>query len=118
MVLGVRPSGKAYGPPSVKDGVLYAVEDQRGLVAVDPRNGKELWGEKGDQGESADLACRPVIGTKYVYYRNGVLLRAIDVASHRVALTYATVAKRFYEHERAKVIVAFGDKQAEAFPLR
>ncbi|MCX4642788.1 MULTISPECIES: protein kinase [unclassified Streptomyces] len=112
-----RP-GKAYGPPSVKDGVLYAVEDQRGLVAVDPRNGKELWGEKGDQGESADLACRPVIGTKYVYYRNGVLLRAIDVASHRVALTYATVAKRFYEHERAKVIVAFGDKQAEAFPLR
>ncbi|MFI8793969.1 protein kinase [Streptomyces sp. NPDC055105] len=112
-----RP-GKAYGPPSVKDGVLYAVEDQRGLVAVNARKGQQLWREKGDDGESADLACRPVIGTKYVYYRNGVLLRAIDVSSHSVALTYVTVGKRFYEHERAKVILAFGDKQAEAFPLR
>ncbi|MFB7709428.1 protein kinase [Streptomyces sp. NPDC056105] len=112
-----RP-GKAYGPPSVKDGVLYAVEDQRGLVAVNARNGQQLWREKSDDSESADLACRPVIGTKYVYYRNGVLLRAIDVSSHSVALTYVTVGKRFYEHERAKVIMAFGDKQAEAFPLR
>ncbi|WP_406103593.1 protein kinase [Streptomyces sp. NBC_01003] len=112
-----RP-GKAYGPPSVKDGVLYAVEDQRGLVAVNARDGRQLWREKGDDGESADLACRPVIGSKYVYYRNGVLLRAIDVSSHGVALTYVTVGRRFYEHERANVILAFGDKQAEAFPLR
>ncbi|MFE6960753.1 protein kinase [Streptomyces sp. NPDC057696] len=111
-------SGSYYGPPTLKAGVLYAVAEGVGMSAVDAAGGDVTWSEKGDSEDHASVEWAPVIGTKYAYYKNGVVLRAIDIATHRTALTYTTTGDRFFAHERRKVIIAVDDDNAAAFPLR
>ncbi|MEU6661014.1 serine/threonine-protein kinase [Streptomyces sp. NPDC046821] len=109
--------GETYSPPTLKSGVLYATVDGVGLVAVDPRSGKQRWTEKGDSTGSAFVTCRPVVGTRYAYYKSGVTLRAVSLASHTAARTYVTSGEQFYGDEKNSVIIAVASKYVAAYPL-
>ncbi|CAL9431616.1 Serine_threonine-protein kinase PknD [Streptomyces sp. enrichment culture] len=111
-----RP-GRTYGPPTVKDGVVYAVEKGLGLVAVDAGTGRVRWGEKGGEGAKADLKAAPVIGADRAYSRRSSELWAIDLSSRTPAHSYRTTGDRFVAHEKAEVTVALGGKFLAAFPL-
>ncbi|KIF72705.1 hypothetical protein QR77_41850, partial [Streptomyces sp. 150FB] len=113
-----RP-GSSFGPPAVKDGVVYAVQKGRGVVGVDAGGGAVRWEEKGG-GDAAkgDLTDRPVLGTKYLYSRSPSGLRAIDLASRATARTYRTTGTRFVAHREAEVVIALGGFFLAAFPLQ
>ncbi|MFF5017247.1 protein kinase [Streptomyces sp. NPDC001165] len=112
-----RP-GRTYGPPVVKDGVIYAVEKGLGLVAFDSRSGQVLWKEKGGEGTKADVSAPPVIGRDYAYNKRSSALWAIDLSSHTPTASYKTTGDRFIAHEKAKVTIALGGKFLAAFPLK
>ncbi|MFD7709237.1 PQQ-binding-like beta-propeller repeat protein [Streptomyces sp. NPDC059786] len=112
-----RP-GKTYGPPAVKDGVVYAVEKGLGLVAFDSGSGQARWEEKGGGGAKADLTAAPVIGTDHAYSKRSSLLWGIDLSSRTPALSYKTTGERFIAHEKAGVVIALGGKFLAAYPLK
>ncbi|MGW0547757.1 protein kinase domain-containing protein [Streptomyces altiplanensis] len=111
-----RPDA-SFGPPSLKDGVVYAVQDGRGLVAVGAADGRVRWEEKGGEGARADLTDPPVAGRKYVYSKGPSGLRRIDVSTHTTTATYKTSGTRFIAHERARVVFALGGPLISAYPL-
>lgn len=112
-----RGPGSRFGLPSVKDGVVYAVEKGRGLVALDARDGKRKWSEKGGGGAKAAIDDRPVVGSGYVYSASPGVLRAVDTSSHTTAAEYETRGTRFVAHERAKMIIALGGSFLQGYPL-
>ncbi|WP_308427693.1 protein kinase domain-containing protein, partial [Streptomyces albospinus] len=114
-----RP-GKTYGPPTLKGGVLYAVEKGLGAVAFDAASGALRWTQQGgDAGRSA-VYDPPVVGPGHVYVhsKSEGVLRAVGLASHLTAHTYRTTADRFAAHEGAKVVLAVGGHYLAAFPLQ
>ncbi|WP_367045296.1 protein kinase [Streptomyces sp. Je 1-332] len=113
-----RP-GRTYSPPAVKDGLVYAVENGTGLVAVDSRSGTPRWTERGgDGGEDASLGDRPVIGSDHAYSKSGSTLRVIDLSSRNTTKTYTTSGNRFVAHEPSRMIVAMGGHFVASFPLK
>jgi hypothetical protein len=111
-------SGRTYGPPAVRGGVVYAVERGLGLVAFDSRSGRVLWEEKGGRGTTADVSAAPVIGTEYAYSKRSSALWAIDLSSRTPTASYKTTGDRFVAQEKAKTTVALGGKFLAAFPLK
>ncbi|RVU24482.1 serine/threonine-protein kinase [Streptomyces antnestii] len=109
--------GETYSPPTLKSGVLYAVVDGAGLVAVDPRSGKQRWAEKSDTPGNAFVTCRPVIGARFAYYKNGVTLRAVSLASHTAARTYVTSGEQFFGDEQNGIVIAVANNYVAAYPL-
>ncbi|WP_432141584.1 protein kinase domain-containing protein [Streptomyces sp. bgisy084] len=114
-----RP-GKTYGPPVLKDGVLYAVEEDLGLVAFDAGSGKPRWTEKSWEGKSADHLVRPVIGSEYAYSYSitGKFLRAVGLTSHTTEELYKTSGTKFIAHEKSRMVIASGPDFLAGFPLR
>ncbi|WP_063728439.1 protein kinase domain-containing protein [Streptomyces sp. RTd22] len=87
-----EPGAQHYGPPVVKDGVVYAMERLKGLVAVDAGSGRLLWEEKGDSLDY-DFSATPAIGDRYFYAspdNDSQWIAAIDLRTHRVAWTFAS----------------------------
>ncbi|MFF7753416.1 protein kinase [Streptomyces sp. NPDC007971] len=108
----------AYGPPALKAGVLYAVGEGTGLTAVDARSGKVLWTEQGGEVTEASTAWPPVVGTRYAYYRNGTLLRAISLSDHTTSLTYQSSGKQFYADTDSKLVLSVDSQYLTAYPLQ
>jgi eukaryotic-like serine/threonine-protein kinase len=113
-----RGSGSRFGLPSVKDGVVYAVEKGRGVVAVDAGSGKRKWTEKGGDGAKAAIGDRPVVGSDYVYSASRGVLRAIDTSSHTTAAEYETRGTRFIAHDQAKKIISLGEGFLQGYSLK
>nr|WSY51297.1 serine/threonine-protein kinase [Streptomyces sp. NBC_00886] len=110
--------GQIYGPPTLQKGVLYAVGAGVGLTAVDAARGKVLWSETTADVDEAYTVWRPVVGTRYAYYRNGLQLRAVSLANHGTALTYRTTGEQFHEYAQPRMILAVDDDHLSAYPLR
>lgn len=108
----------AYGPPVLKAGILYAVGDGAGLTALDARSGKALWTERGGEVGEASTAWPPVLGTRYAYYKNGSLLRAISLSDHTTSLTYQTSGKQFYADADSKLVLGVDSQNLLAYPLQ
>ncbi|MFG2829111.1 PQQ-binding-like beta-propeller repeat protein [Streptomyces sp. NPDC048434] len=113
-------AGKSYGPPIVKNGVVYAVEKGLGLVGADAGSGKPRWAEKGGDGAKASLTSRPVIGSRYAYSysESEGALRAIGLASRTTARFYKANGNRFAAQEHSKMIIASGAHFLAGFPLQ
>ncbi|WP_094221040.1 protein kinase domain-containing protein [Streptomyces diastatochromogenes] len=107
-----------HGPPVLKAGILYAVGGGVGLTAVDARSGKVLWTERGGEVSEASTAWPPVLGTRYAYYKNGTLLRAISLSSHTTSLTYQTSGRQFYADADAKLVLGVDSQNLTAYPLQ
>ncbi|MFF2508412.1 protein kinase [Streptomyces sp. NPDC058067] len=105
------------GPPALKSGVLYAVEEGTGLVAVNSNGGDRRWAEKADDSGAPYTTGKPVVGSRYVYYRNGTLLRAVGLKSHTAERTYVTTGNQFFGDEQNGLVIAVGTEYVAAFPL-
>ncbi len=114
-----RP-GKTYGPPALKDGVLYAVEKELGLVAFGTGSGKPRWAEKSEEGPRADHVVHPVVGSAYAYTysQTDQVLRAVGLTSHTTEQLYKTSGTRFTAHEKSRMVIASGPDFLAGFPLR
>ncbi|TJZ53100.1 hypothetical protein FCH28_18380 [Streptomyces piniterrae] len=112
--------GKSYGPPALKDGVIYAVQKGLGLVGTDAAGGMPRWTEKGGDGAQASPTSRPVIGTRYAYTysKSEGVLRAIDLASRTTVHLYKANGDRFTAVEQSKMIMASGEHFLAGFPLQ
>ena len=54
-----EPGAQHYGPPVVKDGVVYTMERLNGLVAVDAGSGRLLWEGRGTLWSTTSRPLRP-----------------------------------------------------------
>ncbi|EST39360.1 hypothetical protein N566_02410 [Streptomycetaceae bacterium MP113-05] len=111
-----RP-GRTYGPPAVKDGVVYAVEKNLGVVAFDAATGDVAREEQGGDGAESLVMYQPVVGDRYVYVPRRSRLGVVDVASHRQVRSYRTDGNRFVAHRKAGVLIAWGGDFLQAYPL-
>ncbi|WP_225835538.1 protein kinase [Streptomyces sp. NK08204] len=114
-------AGAEYGPPAVKDGVVYAVRAGRGVVAVDAHSGTARWAEKTAQGHeptSADLGVPPIVGIAYVYRRAspGLMAVALTDGSSSVPVKAAAGAL-YFAHEPSRRLIALGEQYAAGYPL-
>ncbi|ARF57125.1 protein kinase domain-containing protein [Streptomyces gilvosporeus] len=109
-----------YGPPALKDGVLYAARKGTGLTAVEAATGKPRWAQRDAYGPRTALTARPVIGPRHAYTLSTAdgVLRAVGLASHTTARQYKTTGTRFIADEHNKVILASDDHFLAAFPLQ
>ena len=112
-----RP-GKTYGPPALKDGVLYAVEKDLGLVAFGTGSGKPRWAEKSEEGPRADHVVHPVVGSAYAYTysQTDQVLRAVGLTSHTTEQLYKTSGTRFTAHEKSRMVIASGARLPRRLP--
>ncbi|WBO63467.1 protein kinase domain-containing protein [Streptomyces camelliae] len=113
-----RP-GAIFGPPLVKDDIVYAVQKERGLVCLTANGGMVMWEERGGQGAQADVTVPPVMGPNYMYNKRGSELWAIAWQStHEPVRSFKTTGDRFIAHEKSGRVIALGGKFLAAFPLQ
>ncbi|TGA84226.1 hypothetical protein E4099_31545, partial [Streptomyces palmae] len=117
---GLATGSRLYGRPALKDGVVYAAEGTRGLVAVDARDGTLLW--ECDIDQKPNLDTTPLVGKKYVYLADdrSSQISAIDLRDHKVAWT-TPVPSRFdttpVAHERARRFIWISGEIVCALPF-
>ncbi|WP_405614251.1 protein kinase domain-containing protein [Streptomyces sp. NBC_01508] len=107
-----------YSPPAVKDGVVYAVQEGRGMVAVDAGSGALKWAEKSRAVTAANLDTPPVVGSAYVYGKGPSGLVAADLRTGAAARPFKAAGARYFAHESARRLIALGDSYTAAYPLR
>ncbi|MFZ3567804.1 protein kinase domain-containing protein [Streptomyces sp. BH097] len=113
------PEGRAFGPPTLEGGVVYAVGEGLGLAAYRAGSGGRLWVEKDGSADEQSRAWRPLVGKQCAYYRNGAQLHAVDLKSHEVAWTYKTDGDRFYANpERTRILSLSDNAKLAAYPMK
>ncbi|WP_405796080.1 protein kinase domain-containing protein [Streptomyces sp. NBC_01506] len=111
------PDGARYSPPAVKDGVVYAVEEGRGLLALDATSGSSRWAEKTRAVTADDLDTPPVVGVARVYAKAASGLVAADLRTGAGSRPVKASGERFFAHESARRLIALGDSYTAAYPL-
>ncbi|MFG2875036.1 PQQ-binding-like beta-propeller repeat protein [Streptomyces sp. NPDC048337] len=114
-----RTPGARFSPPAVKDGVVYAVEEGRGLVALDATNGALRWAEKGREVPAEDLDTPPAVGIAYVYAYSKASsgLVAADIRTGAVTRPVKAAKARYFADASASRLIAIGDEYTAAYPL-
>ncbi|MFJ3977547.1 PQQ-binding-like beta-propeller repeat protein [Streptomyces sp. NPDC090021] len=115
---GLTPKAR-FGPPAVKDGVVYAVEENRGLVALDAVTGALRWAEKSRAVTAEDLALPPAVGISYVYTyaRASSGLVAADIRTGAVSHPFKAARARYFADTTAERLIAIGGEYVAAYPL-
>ncbi|MFE6889749.1 protein kinase [Streptomyces sp. NPDC057694] len=111
-------TGHTYSAPAFASGVVYAVGEGVGLAAFAADGGARKWAERTSEVSEASTAWAPVLSKRYGYYRNGNLLCAIDLKTHRIARTYKASASRFYVDTPDQLLLGMGEKTLSAYPLK
>lgn len=116
---GIPQGARRYGTPAVRDGVVYAAEGNRGIVALDAATGRLLWEEDEDltQAWGPDLDPPPVIGKRFVYIKMDNGLSAVDIRTHKSAWTWQIPASLFVAHEQAERLICVGGGSINALPF-
>ncbi|MFD9723269.1 PQQ-binding-like beta-propeller repeat protein [Streptomyces sp. NPDC059072] len=83
---------RRYGLPTVRDGVVHAVEGSLGIVALDARTGTERWRETPPEGTVPNRETALVATAGHVYAADTQGVRAVDTRTHRTAWRYASQA--------------------------
>ncbi|GHD60594.1 protein kinase domain-containing protein [Streptomyces goshikiensis] len=116
--MGPKPYGqRRYGVPAVRDGVVYANEGARGLVAVDALTGAERWSEIPLKDFRAAPDTTPAVGARYVYAMDMTGLRAVDLRTHRPAWRYPTPATTLTPDPDNTRLYAREESRMLAFPM-
>ncbi|WP_156725595.1 protein kinase domain-containing protein [Streptomyces apocyni] len=115
---GKTPQAR-FSPPATKDGVVYAVEENRGIVALDATNGTLRWAEKSRAVTTEDLGAPPVVGIASVYAQNKAssALVAVDIRTGTVTRSVKAAPARYFAHASARRLIAVGDEHTAAYPL-
>lgn len=111
--------GARFSPPAVKDGVVYAVEEGRGMVALDATSGAPRWAQKGRAAPAEDLDAPPAVGSAYVYAYSKASsgLVAADIRTGAVTRPFKAAKARYFPHASAGRLIAIGDAHTAAYPL-
>ncbi|MFD5198648.1 PQQ-binding-like beta-propeller repeat protein [Streptomyces sp. NPDC058375] len=112
-----RTPGALFGPATVDDGVVYAVEEGRGMVALDAASGTERWAEKNRAVTAEDLDTPPVAGIAHVYSKGPSGLMASDMRTGAVSRPFKAAKARYFAHVSAERLIAIGDEYTAAYPL-
>ncbi|MBM7437771.1 PQQ-binding-like beta-propeller repeat protein [Streptomyces sp. HB132] len=109
----------AYGPPAVKDGVVYAVEadGDRTLVAIGADTGELLWREKSPVASGHELKVAPTVGDTHVYKHSRAGLRAIDLRTRETAWLHPESLDKFSAVITGGLLVGIGEGPTVALPL-
>ncbi|WP_405921690.1 protein kinase domain-containing protein [Streptomyces sp. NBC_00122] len=115
---GATP-GARFSPPAVKDGVVYAVEEGRGMVALDATSGTLRWAEKRREVTAEDLDTPPAVGIAYVYVysRASSGLVAADIRTGAATRPFKAAKARYFADASARRLIAIGDEYTAAYPL-
>jgi outer membrane protein assembly factor BamB len=125
------PAKEHYGPPVVKDGVVFCMERGNGLIALDAERGDLLWEEKKEAGRqmttSEAYESTPLVGEKYFYCapEDNRWARAVDLRTHRTAWTFQGPSgdkdnfspSIMAAHHRAGMVIITNGKTVCAIPL-
>ncbi|MFF7653384.1 PQQ-binding-like beta-propeller repeat protein [Streptomyces sp. NPDC007983] len=125
------PAKEHYGPPVVKDGVVFCTERGNGLLALDAERGDLLWEEKKEAGRqmttSEAYESTPLVGEKYIYCapEDNQWARAVDLRTHRTAWTFQGPSgdkdtfspSVMAAHHRAGMVIITNGKTVCAIPL-
>ncbi|WMX48929.1 PQQ-binding-like beta-propeller repeat protein [Streptomyces roseicoloratus] len=112
-----------FGPPAVQDGVVYAQEEGRGLVAVDAAGGtarwEERWEERGQPVTASDLAFPPAVGPERVYaYRSSATgVVAADLRTGALDRPLKAGRARYFVDASARRLIAVDSEYTAAYPL-
>ncbi|MET9954905.1 PQQ-binding-like beta-propeller repeat protein [Streptomyces sp. NPDC006339] len=90
----LKPKRRHYGAPLVRDGVVYAVEGTRTLVAVDARRGRRRWEADVSAGGAPSLEAPPAAGSTVLCVPNERGVGVVDLATRRYAQTIPSAAVR------------------------
>ncbi|MFD9819912.1 outer membrane protein assembly factor BamB family protein [Streptomyces violascens] len=112
-----RTPGARFSPAAVDDGVVYAVEEGHGMVALDAASGTQRWAEKSRAVTAADLDVPPAVGVAYVYGKASSGLMAADIRTGAVARPFKAARARYFADPSAKRLIAIGDEYTAAYPL-
>ncbi|WP_405796559.1 protein kinase domain-containing protein [Streptomyces sp. NBC_01506] len=105
-----------YGPPTVKDGVVYAA-GARGLVAISADTGALLWREKNPESSGHELKVAPTVGDRYVYKHSAAGLRAIDLRTHETGWLHPEPLDRYTALITEGLLIGVGEGPMVALPL-
>lgn len=118
-----------FGMPAVRDGVVYVVSFEHGLIGVGALHGRLVWRQKDApaRGLHHFLGCAPLVGPRYVYVvlaesKGRTRLQAVDRKTGRSAWTFSQagvqgVGTRLVLDEDAGRIVGSVPEGTFALPL-
>ncbi len=104
---------RRYGMPTVRDGVVYAVEGTRGVVAISAVFGTLQWTDTPPEGTNPHRDIAPVVTPSHIYSMDAAGLRAVRIRTQSTVWRYKTSAdaltpdpdgKRLYLREEKKLI--------------
>lgn len=104
---------RRYGMPAVRDGVVYAVEGTRGVVAISAVFGTLQWADILPEGTKPNRDIAPVVTPSHIYTMDATGLRAVRIRTQAPVWHYRTSAyaltpdpdgKRLYLREEKKLI--------------
>ncbi len=108
---------RRYGAPVVQEGVVYCVEADRGLIAVDALSGTLNWQEKGLSGRKNQRETAPAIGKRYAYCVDDKGLRAVDLHAREAVWTYETKPLVLTADPKGGRLYVRQEKRTIALPL-
>ncbi|MEU3304739.1 PQQ-binding-like beta-propeller repeat protein [Streptomyces sp. NPDC006678] len=109
-----RPTG-AYGTPALRDGVVYAVERGKGVVAVTATDGKLRW--EAETKDRPDPAVPVVVSDEFVYVMAGSSVCSVSLRTHRQEWAFARRSPSFSLHEGVPRLVLTDGKDVTAVNL-
>ncbi|MFB7254355.1 serine/threonine-protein kinase [Streptomyces nojiriensis] len=104
---------RRYGMTTVRDGVVYAVEGTRGIVAISTLVGTLQWTDILPEGAKPNRDIAPVVTPSHVYSMDATGLRAVRIRTQAPVWHYRTSAyavtpdpdgRRLYLREEKKLI--------------
>ncbi|MGW7436248.1 protein kinase domain-containing protein [Streptomyces sp. NPDC054849] len=111
--VGEVGSQRRYGMPAVRDGVVYAVEGTRGVVAISAVFGTLQWTDIPPEGTNPNREIAPLVTPSHIYSMDAAGLRAVRIRTQSTVWRYKTSAdvltpdsdgKRLYLREQKKLI--------------
>ncbi|MFJ6760484.1 protein kinase [Streptomyces sp. NPDC091273] len=104
---------RRYGMPAVRDGIVYAVQGTRGIVAISATFGTLQWTDVLPEGANPNRDIAPVVTPSHIYSMDATGLRAVRIRTQSAVWHYQTSAsiltpdpdgKRLYLREAKKLI--------------
>ncbi|MEU7602340.1 protein kinase [Streptomyces sp. NPDC041003] len=104
---------RRYGMPAVRDGIVYAVQGTRGIVAISAAFGTLQWTDVLPEGTNPNRDIAPVVTPSHIYSMDATGLRAVRIRTQSAVWHYQTSAsvltpdpdgKRLYLREAKKLI--------------
>ncbi|WP_285563752.1 serine/threonine-protein kinase [Streptomyces sp. RTGN2] len=107
-----------YGPPAVRDGVVYAAEGSRGVVAVETARGELIWEVQVPESSQTTRVAPPVVSGKHLYYGDRPGLGVIGLIRHTYVRSLESTVSDFALRPGTDTLVGNGAQgQVEAVRL-